>query len=70
MKSRMYPRAGRMTRGTSLAALCRGTAPEWVALQDGDGTWTRAQPIADGATQLAAELGGSIPAASLSPGGP
>lgn len=27
---------------------CRRTAPQWVAFQDGDGTWSRAQPIADG----------------------
>lgn len=27
---------------------CRGAEPAWVAFQDGDGPWTRAQPIASG----------------------
>jgi len=27
---------------------CRGAEPAWVAFQDGDGAWTRAQPIASG----------------------
>jgi hypothetical protein len=29
-------------------AYCRGAEPAWVAFQDGDGAWTRAQPIAAG----------------------
>ena len=27
---------------------CRGAEPAWVAFQDGDGAWTRAQPVASG----------------------
>lgn len=30
-------------------AYCRGAEPAWVAFQDGDGAWTRSQPIASGA---------------------
>jgi len=29
-------------------AYCRGAEPLWVAFQDGDGAWTRANPIASG----------------------
>jgi hypothetical protein len=28
---------------------CRGAEPVWVAFQDGDGAWTRARPVANGA---------------------
>jgi len=34
---------------TISVAYCDGRVPSWVALQDGDGAWTRAQPVASGA---------------------
>lgn len=30
-------------------AFCAGNEPNWVAFQDGDGAWTRAQPVTTGA---------------------
>ena len=29
-------------------AFCNGAEPQWVAFQDGDGEWTRAQPTISG----------------------
>src|SRR5215211_4350779 len=36
------------TPSTVDVAYCRGAEPAWVAFQDGDGAWTRAQPIPAG----------------------
>src|SRR2546423_6872842 len=35
---------------TIAVAYCAGFEPNWVAFQDGDGAWTRAQPTPSGAT--------------------
>ena len=36
------------TPTTVEVAFCNGAQPQWVAFQDGDGEWTRAQPVVTG----------------------
>jgi hypothetical protein len=44
-----YTNGGGPGPGTSVTiAFCPGSEPDWLAFQDGDGTWTRAQPTISG----------------------
>src|SRR5690348_745269 len=44
-----YTTGGGPGPGTTVSiAFCAGSEPNWLAFQDGNGTWTRAQPTTTG----------------------